>query len=505
MVPAITEQVPFWNGAIIVNRMQRIYYLLHIKIGTQINHAPDFVDKMADPLGGRNLVINPLLCFLVSKIDKLALKRLRDCIVDNFKHSEVETAKKLLLNHVASHGLTELLPRYPARQGDKQFINEIEDILNAITILDEQKSLNKLPVFVTHDTNKIPSLPLDDGEYSCLLNKIDKLEDVVMEMKATLCTVLAGRPNSTNVQPPTTSLNPLAYNTTSFPPLGKPACSINSATSALPRSQQAMNSVIGARPKNKKINSVIKQRVSSIASSDDETWATVESKKKKRRLNNSQQQQQQSADSETDTSAQRQRQSTNQRHQQQQQHPARTTDNRQRRSNIVVGKCMNQPNIAAKPFKQVYCVDNVSLSVNEDSLTNMFQELGVRVYTCFEVAPRMSARQRQLRLQPNHRTFRLCINKADRKILLNPDKLPADISISKYFFKGSRPRDNAESDTDIEHGATAADNGSDTLLAAKSPLQAGSLMSLADEGDNISNDAAAAALAGPTATGTPNK
>ena len=261
-----------------------------------------------------------------------------------------------------------------------------------------------------------------------------------------------------------------------------------------------ITSVTGARPKNRKINSVIKQRVGSIASSDDETWATVESKKKKRRLNTSQQQQQRSADSEADTSAQRQQQTTAQ---QQQQHRARTTDNKPRRSNIVVGKSTAQPNIAAKPFKQVYCVDNVSLSVDEDSLANMFKELGVRVYTCFEVAPRMSVRQRQLNLRPTHRTFRLCINKADGKILLNPDKLPADISISKYFFKGSRPRDNAESDTDIEvHGAAAADNDSDTLLAAKSPMQAGSLMNSADEGDNISNDAV---LKGPSATGTPNK
>lgn len=459
---------------------------------------------MADPLGGRNLVINSLLCFLMSKIDKLTLKRLRSCVVDNFTRSEVEAAKKLLLNHVVSHGLTELLPRYPARQGDKQFVNEIDDILNAITILDEHKSLNKLPVFVTHDTNKIPSMPLDEGEYSCLLNKIDKLEDAVMEMKATLCTVLAAIPKSTAVQQTTTSFNQLAYNTTSFPPLGKPACSINSVTSALPRSQQTVTSVVGARPKNKKINSVIKQQqrtVTSITSSDDEneTWSTVENKKKKRRLNNSQQQQQQSAESESDSA--QQRQSMNQRpQQQQQQHPARITD-KPRRSNIVVGKSMTQPNIAAKPFKQVYCVDNVSLSVSEDSLANMFEGLGVRVYTCFEVAPRMSARQRQLKIQPNHRTFRLCINKADRKILLNPDNLPADISISKYFFKGTKPTVSPEIDTDIEHGETAEDC-SNTLLAANSPMQAGSLLNSADENENNSNNVV---LTAPVVTGTPNK
>ena len=119
---------------------------------------------MADPLGGRDFVVDPLLCFLASKVGKLTERRLKSCIEDNFTRSDVENAKKLLLKSVSSHGLTDLLPRYPTRQGDKQFTHDIEDILSAVTILDEQKSLNKLPVFVTHDTNKIPSMPLDDGE-----------------------------------------------------------------------------------------------------------------------------------------------------------------------------------------------------------------------------------------------------------------------------------------------------------------------------------------------------
>ena len=84
----------------------------------------------------------------------------------------------------------DLLPRYPSRQGDKQFTHDIEDVLNAMKILDEQKSLNKLPVFVTHDTSKIPPKPLEDGEYICLLNKMDKLEDVVVELKAMIFNML---------------------------------------------------------------------------------------------------------------------------------------------------------------------------------------------------------------------------------------------------------------------------------------------------------------------------
>lgn len=77
--------------------------------------------------------------------------------------------------------------------------------------------------------------------------------------------------------------------------------------------------------------------------------------------------------------------------------------------------------VAAKPYKSVYCVENIDASVDAHKLISFVSSLGVRVFSCFEVKPRMSARQRLHGITPSHKTFRLCINRADNNTLLQSD------------------------------------------------------------------------------------
>jgi len=105
------------------------------------------------------------------------------------------------------------------------------------------------------------------------------------------------------------------------------------------------------------------------------------------------------------------------------------SSNNSRGSNISV--------TAAKPYKSVYFIDNVSTSVDSESLTSFVSSLGVRVLSCFEVKPRMTARQRERHAQVSHKTFRLCINRADNNILLNADFWPSDVSVFRWCFKRS--------------------------------------------------------------------
>ena len=93
--------------------------------------------------------------------------------------------------------------------------------------------------------------------------------------------------------------------------------------------------------------------------------------------------------------------------------------------------------LAAKPYKSVYCVDNVDKSVDADTLTSFVSSLGVRVLSCFEVKPRMTARQRLRGSQPSHKTFRLCVNRADNSIPLQADSWHSDVSAFRWFFKRS--------------------------------------------------------------------
>jgi len=114
-----------------------------------------------------------------------------------------------------------------------------------------------------------------------------------------------------------------------------------------------------------------------------------------------------------------------------------------RRGPLFVGKRLTDGSISnlqgnlqgARPMKQVFCIDNVGLTVTADDLTTFVTGLGVRVISCFKVDARMSNYQRKRYKEPDHNTFRLCINKVDRDSLLKPDAWPADIIVSLWVFK----------------------------------------------------------------------
>ena len=84
----------------------------------------------------------------------------------------------------------------------------------------------------------------------------------------------------------------------------------------------------------------------------------------------------------------------------------------------------------------MFCVDNVHRDVTADDLALFVKsKLGVRVILCNETKPRRSFRQKRDNLMPDHKAFFLCINMADKNLLLNADKWPADVAVSAWFFK----------------------------------------------------------------------
>ena len=93
---------------------------------------------------------------------------------------------------------------------------------------------------------------------------------------------------------------------------------------------------------------------------------------------------------------------------------------------------------ATKPLygKAVFCIDNLHKDITVPDLEQYVKGIGVRVLGCDETKPRRSYRQKVNNVVPDDRkAFRLCINKADTKLLLNPSKWPADVSVSAWFFR----------------------------------------------------------------------
>jgi hypothetical protein len=190
------------------------------------------------------------------------------------------------------------------------------------------------------------------------------------------------------------------------------------------------------------------------ATNDDEpndAYELVGSRRKKRRIRNSQNGQQLTGSSQATTSTFIQKQSTmiidapSKSYSSAANQQSKTNPGGSRkplllgRSQIADRDISSNTFHAAKPFKSVYCVDNVSKNIDESQLCEFVTSLGVRVVSCHKAKPRLSIKLREYlqsnNLEPDHNTFRLCIYKADNELLLVADKWPTDIIISTWFFK----------------------------------------------------------------------
>ena len=124
-----------------------------------------------------------------------------------------------------------------------------------------------------------------------------------------------------------------------------------------------------------------------------------------------------------------------------------------------------------------------------NSSKTFVESLGVRVVTCFEVKPRLSQWQRKRQIQPSHKTFRLCINRADNSRMLDAELWPEDISISRWFFKNTAEKvkdsddqaSRSETDADNAAAAAAADVDAERLnIDPDETIISGDLDDLAD-------------------------
>ena len=126
---------------------------------------------------------------------------------------------------------------------------------------------------------------------------------------------------------------------------------------------------------------------------------------------------------------------------------------------------------AAKPLygKAVFCVDNLHKDITVPDLEQYVKGIGVRVLGCDETKPRRSYRQKVNNVVPDDRkAFRLCINKADTKLLLNPSKWPADVSVSAWFFR--KKDDNIVNNQHTTSSSPTAAAAAAVVAAATPPL-----------------------------------
>jgi len=145
-----------------------------------------------------------------------------------------------------------------------------------------------------------------------------------------------------------------------------------------------------------------------------------------------------------------------------------------RRSPIVSGSAASNMS-AAKPLlgKAFFCVDNVGVDMTELDMERFVKRMRVRVLSCHKTNPRRTFYERRQKIKPeDRRAFRLCINRADTDLLMNPDNWPADIAISAWYFKPKKSDDSAAAEEVTAAAAAAAVDEATEMPATEPAVEA---------------------------------
>lgn len=404
---------------------------------------------MAYQSSGPVIVVNSLLCYALAKFSKMETLKLRSIICGFYSVDEVCGAKRQLLADIEQRKLLDSDICYKTHTVGDDFCAEMEmetdDIQDALSLLAADNSLCRLPIYVTDNPEKLPSIKLDDGDLAFLLAKMDKMQAVITNLHNVVHTL------STAAKTATATTGTLhSVTATDGSPRPPPTTVLKDRThvaytaSALDRHVQQPGKLMREKRKwSDRRTEPATQRnenhgTASTDDNDDDDFEVYESPHRRKQRNRLNRRETAAAafaaggGSSTDNCSRKNPASASA------VLPGRLSSRQPLlfgMRSAVPSSSSVQPIAAARTLKSVYCVDNIHASFDENSLTKFVSGLGVRVLTCYKVKPRTTRWQRTHNVQPDHHAFRICVNRADNTKFLNETKWPADITISRWFSK----------------------------------------------------------------------
>ena len=132
----------------------------------------------------RLLILSAPLRFLFSKLGRLDLRKIKDIMIDNFVINDIATAKKRLFDEIDDIDTLDVdnIPKHKARRNSDvrvRTVKEIDDIIEAVSLLDEKNLLEKLPRYVIDNTDSIPTMRLEKGELNYFLSQVRQIRRVI--------------------------------------------------------------------------------------------------------------------------------------------------------------------------------------------------------------------------------------------------------------------------------------------------------------------------------------
>jgi len=309
------------------------------------------------------------------------------------------------------------------RDGDNRIVREVDDIIALIQYLDENKLLCSLPIYVSANSDCMPSARLFEGELNMLIVMFQKMGHKVDEFGSALAATT--RDEGTLQSKCFMSLE-------QFPPLPAPAAPVSREQRSRPQPQQPCELPVKGNSTRSTTNntgdqltdgrvrsdawSVLastpqrsKNRFAVLASTDDDDHRdgdqpyTVVHAVTRGAL---------SGETTTTTVSCSKRLSAT----------TASRSSRAKENYRKIGYCITGCVYAAKKTitKAVFCVDNVDLTRKEDDIRAHISSLRVDVFSCFKMKPRRRPHEAPEDVL-DRKAFRVCVNSADRDRLLNPD------------------------------------------------------------------------------------
>jgi len=362
----------------------------------------------------RGLLLSDLLCFMVIKYNRLGNKPLKSILLDFYTPDDISRAKEALVDE-ADKLFTERWSRPPRRRKDSvnRIDCEVDDIINVIAILDEAKLIDRLPIFVSVEPDRMPTIRATEGDFAMLLEKLTKMSgeilnlgNIVMKLQATVIN------ESKQSRPPvfcrmTGSLTPSFVQQW---PIPGPSTSGAQSGAYGVSLEHPRASVFSAATSEDEVGSV---NVATAQGGDSNEFTEVIHRRKKRKgLEDSCQS--------TIVIKQTGQSSAS----------AGTTNNRspEHSGNRVIGKAMGsklQAAVPRGPKKMVFCVSNVSNSCTVTDITECCSNVGVTLLNCYNVS----------QFNIRSKTFRITINSTDVDKILAASVWPERVSVRKWIFK----------------------------------------------------------------------
>jgi hypothetical protein len=370
----------------------------------------------------RPMVISEPLCFLTRKFGRYAVKQLKDLLYISYRGDFLSTTKDILMEALVAEKLDGALKTcrkrrdsYSKENSDAKVKLDIDDLVATLTYLDENKLLDRLPIFVAADPDLVPSPRLLEGDMVAILAKMEKIETKCTRMQTELETTRA-------------LISKL------------PGCKCNSDVGVKPINKVLM-SVGGGKgastssslpPLAVNEDSSARESEGDFDASDSQEFSTYESKNNRRRSKKrlrvsttppsySEMVAGQRRSAETIVTASNAAVIK----------PRPGKPGRPPAKQLLIGHSTTSTMKAAKNLnlpKSFYRIGNIDACYSADDLRVYIEGLDVRVVSCFE---RTSEKSRYT----DNKTFRVCIFDADKDKLLCDGNWFVGISIQKWVFK----------------------------------------------------------------------